>query len=59
VTVVVVDDQLSNPADSPAEQVFISGSKTPVMYRSREKLERIATGRLCTPEEADSLGMEI
>ena len=62
-TIVVVDGS-SEAATSPGHQslkdrVFIGGSETPIMYRSKEKLRRVATGRLYSPEEAEALGREI
>jgi hypothetical protein len=40
------------------EGIFIGGAETPVLYRSRTKLKRMAAGRLYSLEEADTLGME-
>jgi hypothetical protein len=40
------------------EEIFIGGAETPVLYRSRTKLKRMAAGRLYSLEEADTLGME-
>ena len=40
------------------EGIFTGGAETPVLYRSRTKLKRMAAGRLYSLEEADTLGME-
>ncbi len=38
-------------------QIFVGGAETPLLYRSRDKLKKIETGRLYSPQEAEALGM--
>jgi hypothetical protein len=45
-------------ASKKEKKIFMCGSETPLMYRSKEKLKRMATGRLYTHEEAENLGRE-
>ncbi len=64
VTSDIIDTGNSDPTHQPSsektqnERIFIGGAEAPVLYRSRTKLKRMASGRLYSHEEADTLGME-
>jgi hypothetical protein len=59
-----IDTGISDSTHQPSlekaqhEGIFTGGAETPVLYRSRTKLKRMAAGRLYSLEEADTLGME-
>jgi hypothetical protein len=64
VTSDIIDTGNSDSTHQPSlektqkEGIFIGDAETPVLYRSRTKLKRMAAGRLYSLEEADTLGME-